>query len=34
VLALLALLAESVLARRWSQPERGAVGRRVTQRAA
>jgi hypothetical protein len=34
VLALIALIAESVLARRWSQPERGAVDRRVTQRAA
>lgn len=34
VLALIALIMESVLARRWSQPERGAVGRRVTQRAA
>ena len=34
VLALIALIAESVLTRRWSQPERGAVDRRVTQRAA
>lgn len=33
-LALLALLTESALARRWSQPERGAEGRRVAQRAA
>ena len=34
VIALIALIAESVLARRWSQPERGTVSRRVTQRAA
>jgi aerotolerance regulator-like protein len=34
VLALIALAAESILARRWSQPERGAEGRRVAQRAA
>jgi hypothetical protein len=34
VIALLALIAESVVARRWSQPERGTEGRRVTQRAA
>jgi hypothetical protein len=33
-LALLALITESALARRWSQPERGAEGRRVAQRAA
>ncbi len=34
IIALIALIAESVLARRWSQPEHDAVGRRVTQRAA
>jgi hypothetical protein len=37
VLALIALITESALARRWSQPERGkpqAEGRRVAQRAA
>jgi hypothetical protein len=33
-LALLALITESALTRRWSQPERGAEGRRVAQRAA
>jgi aerotolerance regulator-like protein len=34
LLALIALATESLLARRWSQPERGAVGRRVAERAA
>jgi Aerotolerance regulator N-terminal len=34
VLALIALITESALTRRWSQPERGAIGRRVGQKAA